>query len=172
MNAFLKRIAPHNSELIALAILAPLALVLGALLIHWPAINPANLPPPTAAPPASALSTPASSPAATAPAAIATLVVESPSGVVQVPVTISDHATAADLLAAAQTQGQITAVTKDFGGELGIFVEEINGVANDPKSETYWFLYVNGVKSPLGASSAAVRTGDVATWRYEKEEPQ
>jgi len=171
MSVFFKKIAPLKSELIALAILAPLAIVLGALLVQWPESYSPDVRPTLAAPPPTALAAPAaaSSPSAV-PAAIAALVIEGPNGIDRIPVALADRATAADLLATARTQNQITAVTKDFGGELGIFVEEINGVANDPASETYWFLYINGVKSPVGASSAAVQAGDVVAWRYEKYE--
>jgi hypothetical protein len=55
--------------------------------------------------------------------------------------------------------------TKDFGAPLGVFIESLNGVKNDPSTDRYWRLYINGVLSPVGASSARVRSGDTVTRR-------
>lgn len=51
---------------------------------------------------------------------------------------------------------------------LGFFVESINGKKNE--DGYYWFLYINGTSSPLGASQALVHTGDVVEWRYKTSE--
>lgn len=159
INHFTQRISRAKAELIALAILAPLAIVLGALLLRWPDSGQvAELPTPTLSPAS----------ATTAPAAAVSLVIESPDGALRLSVPAADSMTAADVLLAAHAAGQLAAEVKDYGGELGIFVEALNGQANDPSNNQYWFLYINGTKSPVGASRAPVRAGDTVTWKYEK----
>jgi hypothetical protein len=82
------------------------------------------------------------------------------------------QATVAEILQSMQATGAIYLKTKDYGGTLGLFVEEINGVRNAPESQFYWHLYLNGKRSPLGASSATVQAGDSIQWSYEKEQAQ
>lgn len=169
-NHLSQRMSRAKTEFIALAILAPLAFVLGVLLIRWPGGAPAAeslIPIPAAATAAAPVT---SLPAASSPIATVSLVVESPAGVQHALVSPVDGMTAADALLAAHAAGRLTADVKDFGGELGIFVEALNGLANDPPSNQYWLLYINGVKSAVGASSALVRAGDTVTWKYEKAE--
>jgi len=75
--------------------------------------------------------------------------------------------TVAEVMMAAEAAGTLTMEYTDYGGELGIFVEAINGVANDTANDMYWILYVNGANSQVGASVAAVQAGDAVTWKYE-----
>jgi hypothetical protein len=49
---------------------------------------------------------------------------------------------------------------------LGFFVDSINGV--ESVGGSYWFLYINGATSTLGASHAVVIPGDTIEWRHEK----
>ncbi len=58
---------------------------------------------------------------------------------------------------------------RDFGG-LGFFVEEINGVSQDPSRQMYWIYSINGKKSQVGVSSYTIQPGDVISWTYEHEE--
>lgn len=48
---------------------------------------------------------------------------------------------------------------------LGDFVDSVEGRKNE--GGMYWFLYVNGTSSDLGASQKQVAPGDVIEWRYE-----
>lgn len=52
-------------------------------------------------------------------------------------------------------------------GSLGIFVEGIAGVTNNPKINTYWLYYVNGQFASRGVSLQTVQEGDTITWSYE-----
>lgn len=49
---------------------------------------------------------------------------------------------------------------------LGLFIESING--KKAESGYYWFLYINGVSSTQGVSSARISPGDVIEWRYKQ----
>lgn len=50
---------------------------------------------------------------------------------------------------------------------LGIFVEGIAGVMNNPKANAYWLYYVNGQFASRGVSLQTVQEGDTITWSYE-----
>ncbi len=49
----------------------------------------------------------------------------------------------------------------------GAFVEELDGVRNDPRAGMFWLYYVNGNYASLGASSQILSEGDVILWRYQ-----
>lgn len=169
---FLRRI---RAELVALALLVPLSLVLGFLLGRspdWfspaPGTSTTILSPDSVKTP-SALSTTAS-PSVTAPAAVGTHVtlgIKHGSETRSYQLAITGETTVANLLRRAEREQSLRLKTKDYGDSLGIFVEAISGVENDPKTQRYWTLYVNGAFSQLGASSAKVRPGDTVTWSFE-----
>lgn len=50
---------------------------------------------------------------------------------------------------------------------LGIFVEGIAGVTNNPKTNLYWLYYLNGQFASRGVSLQTVQEGDTITWSYE-----
>lgn len=50
---------------------------------------------------------------------------------------------------------------------LGIFVEGIAGVINNPKTNLYWLYYLNGQFASRGVSLQTVQEGDIITWSYE-----
>lgn len=49
----------------------------------------------------------------------------------------------------------------------GVFVEELDGVRNNPSAGKYWVYYLNGKYASLGASSQKISEGDVISWCYE-----
>ena len=83
-------------------------------------------------------------------------------------VSISNKASALEILQKASTQYGFELKTKDFGGPLGLFIESIDGIKNDNQKQIYWQLYVNDIYSQLGASSVIVSPGDTVTWKYKK----
>lgn len=173
-STFFQRLRSLRAELAAVALLLPLAVVLGFVLSRYPA---GEIPPTaTASVPGSATADTAlpvfSSPVSTTGAITAatqtiTLEIKSPSGMATYGLPVMGETTVAELLALASREHRLRLETKDYGGTLGIFVEGINGTRNDAAREWYWTLYVNGTKSPLGASSARVRAGDRVTWSLE-----
>ncbi len=50
---------------------------------------------------------------------------------------------------------------------LGFFVEEINGIKNDPGSGKYWIYYINGQTAQIGISNYQVKQNDLIEWKYE-----
>lgn len=70
-------------------------------------------------------------------------------------------------------QGQIAlAVLQDDNevktqdSELGVFVDEINGVKNGGGG--FWIYYVNGQMGQVGAEDYQCQAGDKIEWRFEK----
>ncbi len=165
-----------KSELVTLVVLIPIVIVMGVLLWRWPS-TPAATP---------LANTPVVSPTAS-PVAESTApdVVVEPTQVADATnrqlvhisivangvqkdfeVSQASSTSVANVMARAEAQG-LTTKTHDYGGTLGLFFEEINGVANDPARQLYWHLYINNERSPLGASTATVKAGDQVTWRLE-----
>ncbi|MFA6100212.1 MAG: DUF4430 domain-containing protein [Patescibacteria group bacterium] len=56
---------------------------------------------------------------------------------------------------------------KDYGPEMGFFVQSINNQTNDSAKNLYWVFYLNDKKSDLGISSVKLNPNDVITWKYE-----
>ena len=50
-------------------------------------------------------------------------------------------------------------------GDLGNFVDEINGVKGTPGK--YWIYYINNKKATLGASKYVLKEGDRISWKQE-----
>ena len=65
-------------------------------------------------------------------------------------------------------QNNIKVKYKDYGGDLGIFVQAIGQVPKDidKKSDKWWQFWVNGKYSNKGASSYIVNPGDKILWKY------
>jgi hypothetical protein len=54
--------------------------------------------------------------------------------------------------------------TKDFGGNLGVFIAGLYGI--DAEGNHFWEFTVNGKSSDVGVSSYEVKDGDVLGFRY------
>lgn len=160
---FRQQLARHATELVILALLIPLAVILGAILWRQP------LPPmPTLEPIATTSALPQST-VETQARQVVLQIVHDGKTAEHTLALLQAKETVANVLARAAEAELISLSTTDYGGSLGLFVEEINGVRNDPEQRIYWHLYINGQRSPLGASSAVVKEGDVIKWAYEKE---
>lgn len=165
-----------RGELLALLLLVPLAVIFGIVLIRMPNTAKRNESAVSASPTANASPLPSRAPTpssslpspATVERATVSLTIAAASSTVAHTVPITENITVAEVLSTAKERGNIQLVTKDFGPPLGLFVESINGVANDPAAELYWHLYINDQRSPLGASSARVRAGDRIRWSLER----
>ncbi len=59
---------------------------------------------------------------------------------------------------------------KDYGGDMGVLIESINNVANDPQTGTYWQFWVNGEYAKVGASAYQLKAGDKVEWKYIKSQ--
>lgn len=68
-----------------------------------------------------------------------------------------------------QTNTDFRFGARNFGGSLGYFVEEINGVKNDRTKGKYWVYSINGEKAKIGVSNYILKSNDIILWDYEKE---
>lgn len=55
--------------------------------------------------------------------------------------------------------------TKSFG-DLGEYVQSINGIA--PDNTHFWSMYVNGQQSQVGASVYITKSSDTIDWKLEE----
>ena len=74
-----------------------------------------------------------------------------------------------DAMKKLQTNTDFRFSGRDFGGSLGYFVEEINGVKNDGSKGKYWVYSINGEKAKIGVSNYTIKSKDIITWTYEDE---
>lgn len=170
-------------ELIALVILIPLALFFATKIWNKQEMPDRQISIATEATP-SATPTVTISPASTTDSVIAkkidltgtatprpanqklTLEFEGPNDTVSYEISASKKITVIEAMKTAQSQGLILK-TKDYGAPLGILIEGINNISNDSKNQKYWTLYVNNVRSAIGASTATVVPGDTIKWKFE-----
>jgi len=67
----------------------------------------------------------------------------------------------------AMSDQSFSMATKEYIG-MGKFVEEINGIKNNPAQSEYWGYYINGISAQIGASSYILKEGDNIEWKYAK----
>ncbi len=83
-------------------------------------------------------------------------------------VALNKNATVFDLLQEATTENNMELKYKDFGGDLGVMVEEIGGAANDFDNDSWWQYWVNNEYAKVGASGQVLSDGDVVEWKFVK----
>ncbi|MBI3291128.1 DUF4430 domain-containing protein [Candidatus Falkowbacteria bacterium] len=81
-------------------------------------------------------------------------------------IALSGNATVFDLLKKTTTENNISLSYKDYGQELGVFIESINNLENDISGNKYWQYWVNGGYAEIGASNYHLKDGDTIEWRY------
>ena len=94
------------------------------------------------------------------------LAIDSGSRRLELPVSLEEGSTVFRLLQQASSQYGFSLGYSD-DSSYGAFIEELDGVRNDPGSGSFWLYYVNGNYAILGASSQTLSEGDVILWRYE-----
>ncbi|HEY4511818.1 MAG TPA: DUF4430 domain-containing protein [Candidatus Paceibacterota bacterium] len=55
---------------------------------------------------------------------------------------------------------------KDYGSDLGIFVESISGVGKDPSGKKWWQYWVDNTYSQVGVSAYNVGPGDSIQFKF------
>jgi hypothetical protein len=86
-----------------------------------------------------------------------------------VDLSVQEQTTVLALLEQAEAAGYIHFSSRDYGGDLGHLVEEINGIRSSTRDKKYWIYYINGKKASIGVSNYIVRPGDIISWKYENE---
>lgn len=76
-----------------------------------------------------------------------------------------DGVTVFALLQSLATTSAITLSSKDYGGDLGVFIESINEVGLGDKNK-WWQFWVNNRYSTKGASSYVLHEGDVVLFKF------
>jgi len=83
-------------------------------------------------------------------------------------VILADGTTAFDFLKKVTTENNLKLDYKDYGAEMGVFVESIDGIGNDLGSDKFWQYWINNQYSEIGASSYKLKAGDSVEWKYIK----
>lgn len=106
---------------------------------------------------------------ADAPSAVETIDVVLEIGGKQYPLHIVPGGSVYDLIVKAKAQQLIMFSARNYGGDLGQLVEEINGIKNSVREKKYWIYYINGKKAQIGISNYHPKAHDIISWNYEDE---
>lgn len=63
------------------------------------------------------------------------------------------------------TKNGINVAYQDYGGDLGIFITEIEGKKNG-ENGNYWQYFINGKYANIGVSNYILKQGDIIEWRF------
>lgn len=85
-------------------------------------------------------------------------------------IVLRDNFTVFDILKEIIAANNINFDYKDYGGDMGVFVNAIGEKTNNFNSGYYWQYWINGQYSKVGASSYKLKAGDVVEWKYAKSE--
>jgi hypothetical protein len=83
-------------------------------------------------------------------------------------VQVLEQSSVFEVMEQAKEQG-LQFAGKEFG-EIGFFVQEINGLRENPRQGKYWIYYINNKKATVGISAYNVHNNDVISFKYENEE--
>lgn len=76
-----------------------------------------------------------------------------------------------DVLQRVTQQNAVEFSYKDFGGDLGIFIESINNSGQQGSKIKWWQYWVNGEYAKVGVSSYQVKAGDDILFRFTDSRP-
>ena len=83
-------------------------------------------------------------------------------------VELEEGAVVMDLLSVLERKGALELETKDFGDELGMFIEEINGERGGGK--IWWQFWVDGNYSQVGVSFAKLQDDSVVEFKLSEDQ--
>lgn len=73
-----------------------------------------------------------------------------------------------DVLSVLSDEDKIELAYKDYGGDLGIFIQSINSVPSEGSADKWWQFWVNNNYSLVGVSGSTVNPGDVIEFKFTK----
>jgi hypothetical protein len=82
-------------------------------------------------------------------------------------VPFSENLTVYDLMIDIKDNQDLTFDGKDYGPDMGFFIESINGIKGDTENNLYWVFYLNDKKAEAGFSATNLNPNDIITWKYE-----
>jgi hypothetical protein len=91
-----------------------------------------------------------------------------PQAIQDVPVEEGDSVF--DAVEAAASRGGIEIEYEDYGGDLGVFLQSVNGVGADG-GDAWWQYWVNNEYGTIGMSSREVNPGDVVFLKFTGSNP-
>lgn len=72
-----------------------------------------------------------------------------------------------DSLMRIQDSGDIVLTYEDYGGDMGVFLQAINGIGvGENSGNKWWHYWVNGSYAQVGVSTQTVRPGDIVLFKY------
>lgn len=77
---------------------------------------------------------------------------------------VEADATVFDLTQQAAEENDFSFVYNE--SSVGVYVEELHGVANNQATDSYWTYTVNGELAEVGASEYELEDGDDVRWKY------
>ncbi len=80
--------------------------------------------------------------------------------------SIPKQAKVFDLLKSAVATKNIKLEYKDYGGDLGVFIESIHGIGKNTAGQKWWQYWVNNSYSYVGVSGYEVKPGDVIELKF------
>lgn len=78
---------------------------------------------------------------------------------------ISGQVSVYDFMNKLRREDKISFTEKNYTG-IGKFIDTINGIKGN--NDKNWIYYVNNKKAQVGVSNYKITTGDVVSWKYEK----
>jgi hypothetical protein len=79
----------------------------------------------------------------------------------------SEDSSVYDMMKKARHETNFDFTGRDYGGNLGYFVDSISGQEHSAKDEKYWIYYINGQKAKVGISNYIIQPNDIIEWKYE-----
>lgn len=80
-------------------------------------------------------------------------------------VSVSAEATVFDLLKTAAEENNLALETKDYGGDLGVFIVSIDGVG-EGAADKWWQYWINNHYGQAGVSTQGVSEGDIVVLKF------
>jgi len=79
---------------------------------------------------------------------------------------LASGASVFDLLAKATGENGIALEYKDYGGDMGVFIESIGEAKSDFEADRYWQYWVNNEYATIGSSLNELKDGDIVLWKH------
>ncbi len=79
---------------------------------------------------------------------------------------LSKDTTVYDFLESFTKENDIELKVKDYGGEMGVFVEAIGGIENNMSINKFWQYWVNNNYAQVGPGQQKLKSGDMVEWKF------
>lgn len=81
---------------------------------------------------------------------------------------LSEDTSVFQLLQSATDEKKVELKYKDYGGDMGIFVEAIGGVENNMGDNEFWQYWINNNYAQVGPGQHILKPGDQVQWKFIK----